>query len=89
MSDTQNKMMSALDEEIRVLEHGRLLLATADAEMLQRAVEVLGSERGAALWLIGKPRALGRRIPLEVASSSAGADEVRQVLGAYENGGYL
>ena len=73
MSDAQNKMMAALDEEIRALEHGRHLLAIADDEIMQRALEVLGSEREAATWLIGQQRALGGRIPLELASSPAGA----------------
>jgi uncharacterized protein (DUF2384 family) len=52
-----------------------------------RAKEAIGDR--AELWLQSPQRALNERTPLEVASTSEGMNEVMNLLGAVEDGGYM
>ena len=82
-------MLAALDLEVRALEQGRKLLTSANPGLLHQARETMGSERGAALWLLRPQRALGGKIPVEVAVSPEGLAKVQQVMGAIGNGVFL
>jgi putative toxin-antitoxin system antitoxin component (TIGR02293 family) len=57
--------------------------------VLVRARQVLGHEEDARAWLRTPQRALGGRTPLSLLVRDVGADEVLNVLGAIEDGGYL
>jgi len=57
--------------------------------VLVRAREVLGSDADARAWLRTPQRALGGRVPLSLLLRDVGAEEVLNVLGAIEDGGYL
>lgn len=55
---------------------------------IARAEEVIGSHAGAIRWLRSKQPALGNRIPLNLVSTSAGAEAVSDLLGRIEYGVY-
>ena len=86
MSDLRKNMIGAISLEIEAMGHGRELLAKADPELLLRAVQVLGGERGAARWLVKAHRSLGNRAPLELATTPEGMTKVLEVLGVIEHG---
>ncbi|MBE0497344.1 MAG: DUF2384 domain-containing protein [Campylobacterales bacterium] len=57
-------------------------------KIIARAEEVIGSRAGAVKWLRSKQPALGNRIPLELISTSEGAEAVSDLLGRIEYGVY-
>lgn len=57
--------------------------------VFQRAAEVLGDEERARAWLRTPQRALGEKAPLALLIRDVGAEEVLNLLGAIEDGGYL
>jgi len=56
------------------------------ASLIARATEVLNSREEANHWLQTPKKALGGQIPLELADTEVGADEVRDLLGRIEHG---
>ena len=75
----------------RRLEGGRLTAEESDrlyryAQIFERAVDVLGSEEKARLWLTKKQWALGSRVPLKIARYEPGAQEIKNLLGRIERG---
>lgn len=56
------------------------------ARLFAQASATLGSEDKARGWLTRPNRALGRRTPLELAGTDAGAREVERALGRIEHG---
>jgi putative toxin-antitoxin system antitoxin component (TIGR02293 family) len=54
-----------------------------------RTREVLGGDEAARQWLVTPQRALGDRTPLSLLQRDVGAQEVLNLLGAIEDGGYL
>jgi putative toxin-antitoxin system antitoxin component (TIGR02293 family) len=57
-----------------------------DVDLLQRAVEVFGSENKAMRWFISPNHALGGSCPGELAETAEGRQEVLDVLGRIEHG---
>lgn len=56
------------------------------ADIMARAVEVLGDHERAIAWLAEPIRALGGIVPLALLDTEIGADAVRDVLGRIEHG---
>lgn len=54
--------------------------------LLARCTDLLGGPDEARTWLTTPARALGRRTPLEVASTEIGAERVFDLLGRIEHG---
>jgi putative toxin-antitoxin system antitoxin component (TIGR02293 family) len=54
-----------------------------------RAVEVMENEDMAYSWMQTKQKALDNRTPLSLLVRDVGAEQVMQLLGAIEDGGYL
>lgn len=54
--------------------------------LLTRCTDLLGGPDEARIWLTTPARALGRRTPLEVASTEIGAERVFDLLGRIEHG---
>lgn len=76
----RNRLRLNADETERAFRAYRVLL---------RAREVLESDEGAREWMRTPQRALGGRTPLSMLVRDVGAEEVMNVLGAIEHGGYL
>lgn len=75
----------------RRLEGGKLTAEESDrlyryARLFERAVEVLGSEEKARVWLKKEQWALGSRVPLKIAQYGPGAREITDLLGRIEHG---
>ena len=75
----------------RRLEGGKLTAEESDrlyryAQLFERAVEALGSEEKARVWLKDEQWALGGRVPLEIARYEPGAREIKNLLGRIEHG---
>lgn len=58
------------------------------ASLLERASEVIGSESQAVTWMLQPAYALNQRRPLDCATSSVWREEVINLLGRLEHGGY-
>jgi putative toxin-antitoxin system antitoxin component (TIGR02293 family) len=56
--------------------------------LASQAVQVLGSEERASLWLRRGNRALGGQPPIELLDTDVGARQVEEVLGRIEHGVY-
>jgi putative toxin-antitoxin system antitoxin component (TIGR02293 family) len=72
-------------------QEGRLQLAESERvyrlnRLLDRAVEVLGSENAARAWLKSPARSLSGITPLDYSDTEIGAREVEDLLGRLEHG---
>jgi putative toxin-antitoxin system antitoxin component (TIGR02293 family) len=56
--------------------------------LASQAVQVLGSEERASLWLRRANRALGGHPPIELLDTDVGARQVEEILGRIEHGVY-
>jgi putative toxin-antitoxin system antitoxin component (TIGR02293 family) len=56
------------------------------ADILEKAVQVIGNEDNARKWLHSPKRVLNGKTPAEHAQAMEGAEEVRQILGRMEHG---
>jgi len=56
------------------------------ADILEKAVRVIGNEDNARKWLYSPKRVLNGMIPADHAQTEEGAEEVRQILGRMEHG---
>ena len=77
----------------RLQRHARLTAAESDrtvrlAQVYANAVDTLGSEEKAALWLKTPNRALGGRRPLDQVDTDPGVRELEDVLGRVAYGVY-
>lgn len=57
--------------------------------VFRRAVEVLGDEQAARLWLTTPQLSLGEKKPIELLIRDVGAEQVLNTLAGIEDGGYL
>jgi putative toxin-antitoxin system antitoxin component (TIGR02293 family) len=57
--------------------------------VLRRATDVLGDAASAKAWMNTRQRALGEKTPLSLLVRDVGTEDVLNVLGAIEDGGYL
>jgi putative toxin-antitoxin system antitoxin component (TIGR02293 family) len=57
--------------------------------VLRRATDVLGDAASAKAWMNTPQRALGEKTPLSLLVRDVGTEDVLNVLGAIEDGGYL
>lgn len=58
-------------------------------DIRDKAIAVFGTAEAAAVWLSNPQASLRGRIPLEVAGSPSGAEEVRRVLELIDFGDYI
>ncbi len=93
---TSDALASALGLSSRTLRNRPRRLTADETErtfrayrVFQRAEEVLENDEAARLWMNTPQRALANRTPLSLLVRDVGADQVLNVLGAIEDGGYL
>ncbi len=56
------------------------------ADILEKAIRVIGNEDNARKWLYSPKRVLNGMIPADHAQTEEGAKEVKQILGRMEHG---
>jgi uncharacterized protein (DUF2384 family) len=84
-----DRLIEAVDKEIRKYERCRTLLHRVDAGVLEAGKGSFDAEAGFTIWHCGPARALGGQIPLLAMRTAAGRRKVVGVLRALEHGVYL
>lgn len=85
----QQRMRTAILLEILRYHKCIELIPGVPAEVLAAGMDLFKTEAAVASWLCEPARALGGRIPMEVAQTPKGAKEVAQILGAISHGVFL
>jgi putative toxin-antitoxin system antitoxin component (TIGR02293 family) len=92
-TQSQNKMkpqsqllVAAIQREIDRLNAVKKKLRSLDSEIVCQAIDVFDSVDGAAIWLASPAFGLEGRVPLDVADTPKGMDEVMNLLGRVDHG---
>jgi putative toxin-antitoxin system antitoxin component (TIGR02293 family) len=65
-----------------------MTLGEVDPQLIEQAIRVFGSEEEARLWLTEPACGLEERRPIDLLDSEPGSAQVREYLGAIEQGNY-
>lgn len=57
-----------------------------DHQLLSKAIDVIGNEKEAVYWLQTPKKALGSQVPIKIAETDEGKQEVLALLGRIEHG---
>jgi putative toxin-antitoxin system antitoxin component (TIGR02293 family) len=57
-----------------------------DHQLLSKAIDVIGNEKGAVHWLQTPKTALGNQVPIKIAETDEGKQKVLALLGRIEHG---
>ncbi len=82
-------MRAGIIAKVRHYQHCLDLFPKIPTTVVDAGMELFNSEAALALWLCEPARALGGKIPIQVAQTLRGAKQVTQVLNAISHGVYL
>jgi putative toxin-antitoxin system antitoxin component (TIGR02293 family) len=86
MKSQSHLLMAAIQREIDRLKAAKQKLRSLDSEIICQGINVFESTDRAAIWLASPAFGLQGRVPLDVATTPKGRDEVLNLLGRIDHG---